>query len=187
MKFQQLKLNVLLLGRSLFYLNRTDLICQTFCGFSFVFLFYGVIMIRSYTKYCLLSCASSVTTVTFSFFSLQKRMAKPFIQHMKKNSNLWHCTSRFCWDLTTLTHALKLDSLMCWGMIEGKRAGDLVGLNSAFSVWRKHHSVSAIRRKVCGLHQCVCVVVKSEGPLQIHLRNMSHCLVKELAEYYWGF
>jgi len=61
-------------------------------------------------------------------------MAKPFIQHMKKNSNLWHCTSRFCWDLTTLTLALKLDSLMCWGMIEGKRAGAVIDRNSAFPV-----------------------------------------------------
>lgn len=80
-------------------------------------------------------CLINYNSESFFFlFSLQKKMAKPFIQHMKKSSNLWHCTSRFCWDLTTLTLALKLDSLMCWGMTEGKRAGAFVGLNSAFPV-----------------------------------------------------
>lgn len=77
-----------------------------------------------------------ITTVklSFGFFFLQKKMAKLFIRPMKKNSNLWRCTSRFCWDLATLTLALKLDSLMFWGMIEGKRTGALLGVNSAFPV-----------------------------------------------------
>lgn len=111
----QLKLGVSLLGK-LFYLNRADLACDlTFGVFSY---FREEIMIIQNTLCCPM-LNQLVITVKRSF-PLQKKMAKPFIQHMKKNSDLWHCTSRFCWDLTTLILALKLGSLMCWGMIEGK-------------------------------------------------------------------
>lgn len=126
-----------------------------------------------------------ITTVKLSL-PLQKKMAKPFIQHMKKSSNWWRCTSRFCWDLTTLTLALKSDSLMCWGMIGGKRPVPFLDHNSAFPIWSKGHLISTIR-KVCGLPQYGCMVVECERSLFKYVLEMSHCLVKELSGNYRGF
>lgn len=67
-----------LLDRSVFYLNRTNLICVTFCDLPFLVLFYRGNHCSGFTKCFLLSCACLINHSSEIFFFSAEKDGKAF-------------------------------------------------------------------------------------------------------------